>query len=163
MNSKKLWIYSIVVRFLPETRFFGIKVALLRWCGAVVGKNVRVNSRARFCGTSSLTIGDDVWLGAFTSISASAPVVIGSHVDMDAIITTGGHKIDPVGSHVAGEGRSAAVVIGDGCWLCIRSMILSGVTVGANSVVAAGAVVTKDVPSRVLVAGVPARVKKAIQ
>jgi maltose O-acetyltransferase len=75
-------------------------------------------------------------------------------------IGTGTHQIDPIGSHSAGTGVSRDVVIGDGVWLGACSTILPGVSVGAKAVVAAGAVVTHDVPPRSLVAGIPARVIK---
>ena len=52
------------------------------------------------------------------------------------------------------------VTIGENCWLCANSTVLPGVTIGDRVVVAAGAVVTKDVPSGVLVGGVPARIIK---
>jgi acetyltransferase-like isoleucine patch superfamily enzyme len=54
------------------------------------------------------------------------------------------------------------VTIEDNVWIGMRAMILGGVTLGRGSVVAAGAVVTKDVPPRTLVAGVPARVIRAL-
>ena len=57
----------------------------------------------------------------------------------------------------------APVVIGDNVWVGARSVILPGVTIGNNVVIAAGAVVTKDIPDNSLVAGVPAVVKRKIQ
>ncbi len=53
--------------------------------------------------------------------------------------------------------RSAPVRIGDGAWICAGATLLPGVSVGENAVVAAGAVVSRDVAPRTLVAGVPAR------
>lgn len=58
---------------------------------------------------------------------------------------------------------TAPVIIGDYCWIGARSMILPGVTIGECSVVAAGSVVTKDVPPYSLVAGVPAVVKRNLE
>lgn len=57
---------------------------------------------------------------------------------------------------------TAPVVIGDDCWIGAGAIILPGVTIGNRSIVAAGAVVTRDVPEGVLVAGVPAMVKKRL-
>jgi acetyltransferase-like isoleucine patch superfamily enzyme len=56
------------------------------------------------------------------------------------------------------KGRTAPVSIGDHAWLGTRSMILPGVTVGTGAVVAAGAVVTRDVPPYAIVGGVPAKI-----
>jgi acetyltransferase-like isoleucine patch superfamily enzyme len=63
------------------------------------------------------------------------------------------------------EGRphvEAPVVIGDGTWVGARAMVLPGVTIGRRVVVAAGSVVTRDVPDDVLVAGNPARVVRPL-
>jgi acetyltransferase-like isoleucine patch superfamily enzyme len=54
------------------------------------------------------------------------------------------------------------IVLKRNCWIGANAVILPGVTVGVNSVVAAGSVVTKDVPSDTVVAGVPARVIKKV-
>jgi acetyltransferase-like isoleucine patch superfamily enzyme len=56
----------------------------------------------------------------------------------------------------------APIRIGRGAWIAAGATVLQGVTVGDDAVVAAGAVVTKDVPPRTLVAGVPARVIRAL-
>ena len=56
----------------------------------------------------------------------------------------------------------AEVHIGDNVWVGARSVILPGVKIGNNVVIAAGSVVTKDVPENVMVAGVPAVVKKVV-
>ena len=57
---------------------------------------------------------------------------------------------------------TAPIHIGRGAWIAAGGTVLQGVTVGDDAVVAAGAVVTKDVPARTLVAGVPARVIRAL-
>jgi acetyltransferase-like isoleucine patch superfamily enzyme len=63
MKTYRLWIYAMICRFLPETRFFGVKMTMLRWCGAKVGTNVRISSSARFYGGGQLIISNDVWIG----------------------------------------------------------------------------------------------------
>jgi acetyltransferase-like isoleucine patch superfamily enzyme len=60
------------------------------------------------------------------------------------------------------EGTVAPVILRRGCYLGAGALILPGVTVGEHAVVAAGAVVTRDVPPRVVVGGVPARVLKEL-
>ena len=140
---------------------------LLRWAGAAIGKNVRINSSAVFGGNGELVVGDDVWIGARDIICPTAParIVIGSHVDLgpEVMMLTGSHEIDLEGEHIGGKGMAASVSIGNGCWLGARAMILPGVTLADKTLVAAGAVVTKsvDVPSS-LVAGVPAEIKKRL-
>lgn len=165
MKTGRLWIYSLICRFLPETRLFWGKVTLLRWCGATVGKNVRICSSARFIGGGELVIGDDVWIGTDNVIHSvsRASVKIGNCCDLGpgVMILTGSHKIDTIGKHIAGEGIAADVEVGDGCWLGARSLILPGICLAKKTVIAAGAVVTKGIDNEnSLIAGIPAEVKK---
>ena len=50
MRPSRLWIYRLITALLPETRLFGLKAALLRWCGAQVGTNVRLKSSVHITG-----------------------------------------------------------------------------------------------------------------
>lgn len=167
LSPFRLWLRKLLTCWLPETRFFGFKVASLRWCGVEIGKNVRINSSAVFSGNGRLVIGDDVWVGAGDAISVTSPaeIVIGSHVDLgpQVMIITGSHKIDPQGTHIGGAGDSKSVRIGNGCWLGARATILSGVELAEKTLVAAGAVVTESIKTPCsLIAGVPAKEKKVL-
>jgi acetyltransferase-like isoleucine patch superfamily enzyme len=75
-------------------------------------------------------------------------------------LISSGHPLDPA------TGRSqittAPIRISRGAWIAAGATVLQGVTVGDDAVVAAGAVVTKDVPAPTLVAGVPARIIRAL-
>jgi len=69
------------------------------------------------------------------------------------------HVVEPQGKHRwQTTGSPKLVIIGPNVWVCSGAMILNGVTIGANSIVGAGAVVTRDVPSNVIVAGSRAKV-----
>lgn len=166
MNSFRLYLYSQIVRWLPETRFFGLKVKLLRWCGATIGENVRICSSTTITGTGNLVIGDDVWIGARCLISANgdATIRIGSHLGIAPFcyIATGSHKIDPIGLNTVGEGTNQDVTIEDGVWVAVRVTILPNVTIGKKALVCSGAVVTRDVAPRTIVAGIPAKPKGKI-
>ena len=168
MSPMCIYFFGKVMRLLPETRFFGLKVAMLRWCGARVGRNVRICSSATIMGNGPLTIGDDVWIGerSFIRTSPGAGITIGSCCDIgpQVSIVTGTHEIDTTGPHVAGAGCGRSISIGDGCWLCLRSVVLPGVSLAVKTLVAAGAVVANDVTeSGVMVAGVPAVVKRRLK
>ena len=65
-----------------------------------------------------------------------------------------------IGNHTAGEGFYKDIIINDGVWIGMNSIILPGVTIGKKAVVAAGSVVTKNVPDYCIVAGNPATIKK---
>lgn len=165
MKTGRLWVYRLLTALMPETRFFGLKAAMLRWCGAKIGKNVRICSSASFLGIGELKIGDDVWVGPSVAIESSgdASVSIGSHVDIanGVMITTGTHEIDINGAHIAGKGYNKSVVVGSGAWIGLCAKLLPGTKVGNNSVVAAGSVVTKSFDEEyVLLAGIPSEVKK---
>ena len=165
MKTGRLWIYRLVTRWLPETRCFGFKAAMLRWCGAKVGANVRICSSASIWGIGRLEIGDDVWVGPLASIESSGDAIvrIGSHVDIanGVMMTTGTHEIDINGAHIAGCGYNKSIEISDGAWICLGAKLLPGSKIGAHSIVAAGSVVTKAFDDDyVLLAGSPAEIKK---
>nr|WP_308294144.1 acyltransferase [Streptomyces sp. ST2-7A] len=110
---------------------------------------------------SRIVLGDGVVLGRGTHVVADAPVTIGDdvHIGPHCYLTSTNHSYDdphrPVGLQWP---RSAPVTIGDGAWLGTGSVILPGVRLGRNVVVAAGSVVREDVPDHAVVAGTPARI-----
>jgi len=167
MRTFRLYIYSIIKCLLPETRAFSFKAWMLRWCGAKVGRNVRINSSARFIGNGQLEICDDVWIGASNFIMTTSParIIIGKCSDFGPQVTiiTGTHEISKSQERIAGEGLSLSVEIGEGCWLGARCLILPGVELGPRTLVGAGAVVVKsNKEGNVLLAGNPAVVKKEL-
>lgn len=80
----------------------------------------------------------------------------------DIMILTGYHDYEKFGEERKLSAGSKPVHIKEGAWLATRCIIMPGVTIGEHSVVAAGAVVTSDVPPYAVVAGVPAKVIKEI-
>lgn len=107
-----------------------------------VGRNVFVNQNCRFNDIGGIDIGDDVMLGPNVGL------------------ITSGHPVDPVERRVGIT--SAPIAIGRNVWVGTSALIMQGVTVGADAIVGAGAVVTRNVPPRTLVAGVPATVVKTL-
>lgn len=111
----------------------------------------------------NVMIGDHTRIGLHNTIIG--PVIIGSHVNLaqGITITALNHIFENSEKRIDEQGVStSAVVIEDDIWIGANAVILPGVTIGHHSVVAAGAVVTKDVPPHSLVAGVPAKVIKQI-
>lgn len=161
MNTRRLYLVSIVMGLLPPTRAFGLKRNLLAWCGAQVQQNVRITSSVRVLTSGSLSIGEWTFIGHDTLIvGGNADITIGEKVDIGPRVTivTGSHELFTSYDRAAGPGYSSPVVIEDGVWVGAGSTILGGVTVGRRSMIAAGSVVTTDVSPGVLVGGVPARV-----
>ena len=111
----------------------------------------------------------DVVIGHHTRIGLHntiiGPVTIGSHVNLaqGITVTALNHNFSETGKRIDEQGVSTApVIIGDDVWIGTNAVILPGVTIGSHCVVAAGAVVTKDVPDGCVVAGVPAKIIKRI-
>lgn len=77
-------------------------------------------------------------------------------------LITVGHPVQDHQMRAEGWERAQPISIGDDCWFGAGAMVMPGVTVGDRCVVAAGSVVTRDVPSDSLVAGVPAEVKRRL-
>ena len=107
----------------------------------------------------------DVIIGDYTRIGLHntiiGPVKIGSHVNLaqGITVTALNHNFDDTNKRIDEQGISTnAVTIEDDVWIGANAVILPGVTIGTHCVVAAGAVVTKDVPPHSLVAGVPAKI-----
>lgn len=126
--------------FLPVTEYAGIKYHPT----IKIGNRCGIGIRNSFACINSIEIGDDVLFAGYVHITDHShgyedpqkPIV------MQPLISKGGVKI------------------GNQCWLGFACEILSGVTIGEHSIVAARAVVTKDVPAYSIVAGNPARVIK---
>ena len=111
-----------------------------------------------------VTIGDYTRIGIHCTVIG--PVCIGNHVNLaqGITVTALNHNYADSSRRIDEQGISTKpVVIGDDVWIGANAVILPGVTIGRHVVVAAGAVVTKDVPDYSLVAGVPAKVIKELR
>ena len=108
-----------------------------------------------------VVIGDHTRIGLHNTIIG--PVTIGSHVNLaqGITVTALNHNFSDARKRIDQQGVStAAVIISDDVWIGANAVVLPGVTIGRHSVIAAGAVVTKDVPPYSVAAGVPARIIK---
>lgn len=126
-------IHECTTIFTPFHTNFGRHIQL--------GKNVFINHACTFLDLGGITIEDDVLIGPKVSL------------------ITENHPVNPNERKML---DLKAVVVKRNAWIGANSTILPGVTIGENSVVAAGSVVTKDVPANTVVAGVPAKIIKNI-
>ena len=147
------YAYNAILSYLPmqALRRFFLRLYLLK-----LGEQCDIQMRCRFLNGRKISIGErnvinfgSILDGRKFSISTGSDVSIGP----EATILTLGH--DPHSPDF--EDRGGDVVIGDRAWIAYRAVILPGITIGEGAIVAAGAIVTKDVPPFTIVAGNPAR------
>ena len=109
----------------------------------------------------NISVGEGVFINACCHFQDHGGVTIGDgcQIGHNVVFATLNHELQP---ERRGVTRPAPIVLGKKVWVGSNATILQGVTIGDNAVVAAGAVVTKDVPANTIVGGVPARVIKRI-
>ena len=149
-------------------RFFFMPI-LKSACGSCE-KGVTIGKQCTISGIKNIKIGKNSSIGGRALILCTrAKLIIGNYVMIgpQVSIITGDHKIDTVGKYMVNVSddekvpeNDLPVVIEDDVWIGANSTILKGVTIGEGSVVAAGSVVTKNVPAYTIVGGVPAKIIK---
>lgn len=119
--------------FPPFYTDFGKNISL--------GKNVFLNTGCTFQDCGGITIGDKTLIG------------------QNVVLSTLNHGFEPENRNTT---YPSPIVIGQNVWVGANATVVPGVTIGDNAIIAAGAVVTKDVPANVVVGGVPAKIIKKI-
>jgi len=141
------------VRLIKRNAVISIGARTVLW------PNVKIACVGNSARTARLKIGGKCSIGDRTEIHCGESITIGDRVVISwdcNILDRDYHSID------ATEELTAPVSIGNGVWIGCRSIILKGVSIGDGAVVAAGSVVTRDVPAHMLVAGNPAQIKKRV-
>lgn len=143
-----------------------------------IGNNSEIAGTFACKGNGRITLGKNSWVGAGTVIGSVEEISIGDYAIISTevhIYDNNNHPTDPAlrqkmcesGFHSELWGWQHAdakrIKIGDRVWIGERSTILKGVTIGNDSIVAAGSVVTHDVPSNSIAAGNPAKIVKQIK
>lgn len=131
-----------------------------KWSNLIgVGRRCEINTIRK---GAIIVIGDGCGLTG-TVIASAKSIQLGSNVLCGSNVTitdSDWHGIHPSERNTIGE--VAGVVIGNNVWLGLNVVVLKGVTIGDNSIVGAGSVVTHSIPANVIAAGQPARVVKAL-
>jgi acetyltransferase-like isoleucine patch superfamily enzyme len=144
---------AFCVARLPSRR---ARQAIYRRMGMRLARTARVHRGLEVRNARSIEIGEGSVIGFDSILDGRRGITIGRHVNLSseaAIWTLQHDHRDP---DFASDG--GPVVVGDHAWLSFRSVVLPGVTIGEGAVVAAGAVVTRDVPPYAIVGGIPARI-----
>jgi len=151
------------------------------------GNNIHISHSVFFKGFENIEIGDDIWLGPYNSIFAEsnigeAKIKIGNHISLNSnvminadvkgeiiiednvligpnvVIRASGHRYEDIDMPIRKQGHhKGRIIIKEDVWIGANVVILPNVTIGQGAVIGAGAVVTKDVESYSIVAGVPAK------
>lgn len=134
--------------FLDKLAFFCFikswRTQIHRWRGVNIGKGVYIGHEVMF----DRVFTDQIFIGDHTSIGDRTIITAHANIPSDTILK----KLYPR--------KIMPTHIGKGVWIMPGVIIAPGITIGDEAVIATGSVVTKDVPSRCLVAGVPAKVVK---
>jgi len=128
---------------------------IYRLSGVKLGKRATLHMGARFYNPRLISIGEGTIVGGGVFLDGRAPIKIGKHVDIasEVMIYNSEHDLtSPIF-----KATQEPVTIGDYVFIGPRSIILPGVTIGDGAVIAAGAVVVRDVPAKAIVGGVPAK------
>jgi maltose O-acetyltransferase len=153
---------------LPDGTLARVRSLLLRACGVRLGSSTLVGGSIELAGPrgalSRLHVGARCFFTCPLYLDLTGEIRMGDDVSIGhhTLLVTADHEFgDP--RHRCGPVRPKPIVIGDGAWIGARVIVLPGVTIGAGAVVAAGAVVRKDVPPHTAVGGVPAKVLRTLE
>ncbi len=164
----KWYAVEVLLSLLPINVFGRMRTYLMRLAGFKIGTATIFSNTPRLQGDgdiyNKLVIGDRCYLNTATFFELGDHITIGNDVAVghEAMFLTTSHDF----SHPerrGGDSTHAPIYVGDGAWIAARATILPGVTIGEGAIVAAGAVVTKDVAPHTLVGGMPAKLIRHLE
>ena len=156
MDTILLEFEVAVLHFVGYVPIHHFRRFFYRLAGMTIGSGSVIHTGARFYNPANIVIGQDTIIGEMAVLDGRNKLHIGNHVDMasEVMIYNAQHDIESPTFHAVSE----PVTIHDYVFIGPRAIILPGVTVGRGAVIAAGAVVTKNVGDYEIVGGVPAKV-----
>ena len=146
------YLCNHVVNRIP---FHDARMTAYRALGIKIGREstILLSTEVKDCG--QITVGNNTIINQHCLLDGRGTLTLGNNVNISShvLIVAGKHDVQAESFH----GYAEPIVIEDYVWLCTRSTILAGITIGKGAVVAAGAVVNKSVLPYTIVAGIPAR------
>lgn len=167
---KKLWHYLrydwplhfmlLFTNWLPDNVFFlRVRGALIRPFFGKCGHDLRVGRNVQFHNPELIDLGDHVFIAYGCSVMATDLIRIENEVMLSpyCVVISGNHT-SINGSYRYGPAILAPIVIEKGSWIASHVVVTAGCTIGENSLIAANAVVTQNMPANVIAGGIPARI-----
>jgi acetyltransferase-like isoleucine patch superfamily enzyme len=158
---KTFW-FRWIKRCIGSGTIVGEKTVFINSANIRIGSGCLIQDRVyiRAGASGKVSIGDGAAINSHVQIYGHGGVLIGEHAQIgpSTIVTTTGHDYRAIEL----ERDYSAIEIGKRVWIGANATILPGVSIGENSVIGAGAVVTRDIPAYSLAVGVPARVIRSI-
>lgn len=158
MKARYRILVKICAMFLPDgPHGDALRGRIMRPFLNECGVNLKIASQAFIFNPSGLTVGDNVYIG-FNSYLGQGEIVLEDQVLIgNGVSITASNHLKKNGSYRFGGFEPKKIIIKKGAWLAANTSILGGVTIGEGACVAAGAVVTKDIPAHKIVIGVAAK------
>ncbi len=160
----RLRLTTVVCRLLPPTSLNTARAALYRFVFPCIGDRVSFLGAITVIGSGRaiygrLSIGEGALIGLNPTFNLDDTITIGRHVSLGPSVSiyTSTHLLGPGSRRMNPGVITRPVVIEDGVWVGVGSIVLPGVTIGHGSVVGAGSVVTETVPPNTLIVGNPAK------
>jgi acetyltransferase-like isoleucine patch superfamily enzyme len=154
-------LFNELLRHLPDRLGRSSRSWYLEREAQAYGERSVVGRGCRVLGTERLTIGAGVVVARHVTLDARGGLELADEalIGFESVLLTHTHRSDEVGVAIQHQGMySAPVRIGARAWLGMRVLVLPGVEIGEDAIVASGAVVTRSIPARAVAAGVPAQV-----
>ncbi len=138
---------------LEWLKLYRFKAKLLRWFGASLSTSVVMKPKVKITFPWKLSVGKNSWVGEEALLMNLDQISIGANVCISqrAFLCTGSHDWAKPSFDLITQ----PIEIKDGVWICANAFVGPGVTIGENSVVTAGSVVTKDLPPNMICSGNP--------
>ena len=150
-----LWYFTSALFFTnPLFPYNKLKVFLLRFFGAKVGKHCIIKPAVRIKFPWKLELGDYIWIGESVWIDNQAKVVLEDNVTVSqgALLLTGNHNYKKASFDLMiGE-----ITVEEGAWVCAKSIVGPGVTIGRNAILSLGSITTSDLKADGIYSGQPA-------
>ena len=144
----------MILRWIGHVPFHFFRRFFYRLAGVTIGKGSTIHMWANFFYPPNINIGRDSVIGDHAFLDGRAPLTIGDHVDIASYVAIYNSEHDI--NNPSFKAREESVVIEDYVFIGPRVIILPAVKIGKGAVIAAGAVVTSDVPPFTIAGGVPA-------